>query len=168
MFKSKKKKPIQFEGMQAERYKQIKNKWIRLMLVGTLLPLLMGIAISSYSDTFKFIDTISSGEIILSLFSLTIPMLLDLFEIDYKKDDRISWTFLICVVSVCLQVLLYCLTRLDESANKEIRSIIASVLMLIASTISCASANSYIFKQTLINEKSKQSTLNKEGVNNNV
>ena len=168
MFKIKGNKPIQFEGVEAERYKQIKNKWIRLMLVGTLLPLLMGIAVSSYSDTFKFIDTISNGEIILSLFSLTIPMLLDLFEIDYKKDDRISWTFLICVISVCLQVLLYCLTRLDESENKEIRSIISSVLMLIASIISCVSANSYIFKQTLINEKGKQSTLNKEGVTSNV
>ncbi len=168
MIKLKRKKSIQFEGVQNERYKQIKNKWIRLMLVGTLLPLIMGFAVSAYSDSFKFIDAISNGEIILSLFSLTIPMLLDLFEIDYKKDDGISWTFLFCIISVCLQVLLYCLTRLDDSANKEIRSVIASVLMIVASTISCASANSYIFKQTLINEIGKQSITNKEGAEENV
>lgn len=168
MLKIKPKKPIQFEGAEAERYKQIKNKWIRLTLVGTLLPLLMGAVVSAYSDTINFIDTISNGEIIISLFSLTIPMLFDLFEIDYKKDDRISWTFLFCVISVCLQVLLYCLTRLDDSPNKVFRSIIASVLMLIASATSCASANSYIFKQTLINEKNKQHTNIEEGVGHDV
>lgn len=159
----KRKKPIKFEGIKAERYKQIKNKWIRLMIVGTLLPLIMGAIVSAYSETCEFIDTISNGEIILSLFSLTIPMLLDLFEIDYKKDDRLSWTFLICLLSVCLQVLLYCLTRLDDSPSKETRSIVVSLFIVVASIFSCASANSYIFKQTLINETSDSS----EGAENN-
>ena len=90
-------------------------------------------------------------------------MLLDLFEIDYKKDDRLSWTFLICLLSVCLQVLLYCLTRLDDSPSRETRSIVVSLFIVVASIFSCASANSYIFKQTLINETSDSS----EGADNN-
>lgn len=166
MPKRKPKKPIQFEGVAAERYKQIRNKWIRLSLVGTLLPIVMGIIVSVYSDSFNFIDTISNGEIILSLFSLTIPMLLDLFEVDYKKDDRISWTFFICLICVCFQVLLYCVTRLDVSSDREIRSIVASILTTVASIFSCISANSYIFKQTLVNENTKD--IAEEGVGSNV
>ena len=100
-------KPFIFEGMEAEQYKQMRNKWIRLAVVSVFLPLLFATVVSYYNNTFDLLALFGNGEILLSLFSLTIPMLFDLFEMKSKKDEYLSWAFFFCAILVCFQILLY-------------------------------------------------------------
>lgn len=132
-----KKKPLIFEGALAEMYKSRRNKWIRLSIVSTLLPLFFAGCVSFYNGSFDFLNMFGSGEIVLSNFSLTIPMVFDLFEMKEKEDEYLSWTFFYCAILVCIQIGLYCLIRIDISENKQIKSVISSIIMLVASWICC-------------------------------
>ena len=133
----KKKKPIIYEGFLTEQYKHMKNKWIRLSVVSVLLPLIFAGVVSCYIGTFNLLDLFGNGEILLSLFSLTVPMLFDLFDIKQNDDEKISWAFFTCLIIVCIQLLLYCMTRIDNSQQQAIKSIIASLIMLVASWLVC-------------------------------
>ena len=141
-----------FEGMEAEQYKQMRNKWIRLAVVSVFLPLLFATVVSYYNNTFDLLALFGNGEILLSLFSLTIPMLFDLFEMKSKKDEYLSWAFFFCAILVCFQILLYCLTRIDFSEKKEIKSIIVSVIMLMASWLCCGYSIKAMFQHSIMDE----------------
>ena len=145
-------KPFIFEGMEAEQYKQMRNKWIRLAVVSVFLPLLFATVVSYYNNTFDLLALFGNGEILLSLFSLTIPMLFDLFEMKCKKDEYLSWAFFFCAILVCFQILLYCLTRIDFSEKKEIKSIIVSVIMLMASWLCCGYSIKAMFQHSIMDE----------------
>ena len=145
-------KPFIFEGMEAEQYKQMRNKWIRLAVVSVFLPLLFATVVSYYNNTFDLLALFGNGEILLSLFSLTIPMLFDLFEMKSKKDEYLSWAFFFCAILVCFQILLYCLTRIDFSEKKEIKSIIVSVIMLMASWLCCGYSIKAMFQHSIMGE----------------
>ena len=134
---NKKNSPLIFEGAMAERYKITKNKWIRLTIISTLLPLLFASFVSIYNGSFDFLSMFGNGEIVMSLFSLTIPLLFDLFEIKSEDDENLSWAFFFCAILVCIQILLYCLIRIDNSCNRQIKSIIASIIMVVASWVCC-------------------------------
>lgn len=131
-------KPIVFEGIKAEEYKQMRNKWVRLAVIGTGVPFILGILVSIFNNTFDFLALFGKGEIILLLFSLNLPMAFDLFDMKHKKDERLSWAFWACVIIICLQVALYCLIRMDTSASSSIKSLIFSIIMAVASWIECA------------------------------
>ena len=145
-------KPFIFEGMEAEQYKQMRNKWIRLAVVSVFLPLLFATVVSYYNNTFDLLALFGNGEILLSLFSLTIPMLFDLFEMKSKKDEYLSWAFFFCAILVCFQILLYCLTRIVFSEKKEIKSIIVSVIMLMASWLCCGYSIKAMFQHSIMDE----------------
>ena len=145
-------KPFIFEGMEAEQYKQMRNKWIRLAVVSVFLPLLFATVVSYYNNTFDLLALFGNGEILLSLFSLTIPMLFDLFEMKSKKDEYLSWAFFFCAILVCFQILLYCLTRIDFCEKKEIKSIIVSVIMLMASWLCCGYSIKAMFQHSIMDE----------------
>ena len=145
-------KPFIFEGLAAERYKQMRNKWIRLAVVSVFLPFIFAAVVSYYNNTFYLLTLFGNGEILLSLFSLTIPMLFDLFEMKNKNDEYLSWAFFFCAILVCFQILLYCLTRIDNSEKKEIKSIIVSVIMLIASWLCCGYSIKAIFQHSILGE----------------
>ena len=100
---SKKKSPLIFEGAMAERYKLTKNRWIRLTIISTLLPLLFASFVSFYNGSFDLLSMFGNGEIVMSLFSLTIPLLFDLFEIKKEDDEYLSWAFFYCAILVCIQ-----------------------------------------------------------------
>lgn len=85
--------PEIFEGIRAEEYKRMKNKWIRLAIVGTGLPFVIGILVSIFNDTFSLLDLFGNGEIILLLFSLNLPMAFDLFDMKRYNDERLEWAF---------------------------------------------------------------------------
>lgn len=157
MLGNKSNKPFIFEGLAAEQYKQMRNKWIRLAVVSVLLPFLFAIVVSYYTNTFDLLGMFGNGEILLSLFSLTIPMLFDLFEMKSKKDEYLSWAFFSCAILVCFQILLYCLTRIDISEEKEIKSIVVSVIMLIASWLCCGYSIKAMFQHSIMHEGGKDS-----------
>ena len=133
-------KVIRFEGEAAEEYKRLKKRWLRLAVVGVLLPFVFTMLVSLYNNLFDVISLLGNGEIILSLFSLTVPMLFDLFEAEDRKNDKISGAFFLCIIVTFFQILLYCLIRIDDSEQREIKSIIISVIMIFASLFSCFNA----------------------------
>ena len=136
--------PEIFEGIRAEEYKRMKNKWIRLAIVGTGLPFVIGILVSIFNDTFSLLDVFGNGEIILLLFSLNLPMAFDLFDMKRYNDERLEWEFWKCVIIICLQVALYCLIRTTDSENVELKSI-SSVIMVFASGVVCVSSIKAMF-----------------------
>lgn len=141
--------PEIFEGVRAEEYKKMKNKWIRLAVVGTGVPFVLGVLVSIFNDTFSFLDLFGNGEIILLLFSLNLPMAFDLFDMKHCNDERLTWAFWICVIIICFQVALYCLIRSTESESGAIKSIIASVIMALASVIVCAVSIKAMFQHSI-------------------
>lgn len=132
-----KEKPLVFEGIATEKYKSSRNKWIRLSFVSVFLPLLFGCIITWYNGKFDLINLFGEGEIILSLFSLTIPLMLDLFEIKKNNDERLSRAFFLCVIIILLQTIFYCLIRIDTSSNHILKGFITSLPFLIASWLCC-------------------------------
>lgn len=140
--------PEIFEGIRAEEYKRMKNKWIRLAIVGTGLPFVIGILVSIFNDTFSLLDLFGNGEIILLLFSLNLPMAFDLFDMKRYNDERLEWEFWKCVIIICLQVAIYCLIRTTDS-EVEVKSIIFSVIMVFASGGVCASSIKAMFLHSI-------------------
>ncbi len=141
--------PEVFEGVRAEEYKKMKNKWIRLAVVGTGVPFILGILVTIFNETFNLLDLFGNGEIILLLFSLNLPMAFDLFEMKHRDDEKLEWAFWGCVIIICLQAALYCLIRTDNSTNSAIKSIIASGIMTFASWIDCAASIRAMFQHSI-------------------
>ena len=140
--------PEIFEGIRAEEYKRMKNKWIRLAIVGTGLPFVIGILVSIFNDTFSLLDLFGNAEIILLLYSLNLPMAFDLFDMKRYNDERLEWEFWKCVIIICLQVAIYCLIRTTDS-EVEVKSIIFSVIMVFASGGVCASSIKAMFLHSI-------------------
>lgn len=109
-------KPFIFEGEEAEQYKKMRNKWIRLAIVGTGLPFVLPIIIGLFDDSLNFPELFGNGEIILSLFSINFPLLFDLFAMksDYE-DEYLNWAFWMCAIVVILQLAVYCSIRISTS-----------------------------------------------------
>lgn len=141
--------PIVFEGVKAEEYKKMRNKWIRLAVIGTGLPFILGVLVSIFNNTFSFLDLFGNGEIILLLFSLNLPMAFDLFDMKQRNDEKLSWAFWGCVIIICLQVALYCLIRTDNSDSNAIKSLVASIIMSIASWMDCAFSIRAMFQHSI-------------------
>lgn len=132
-----KEKPLVFEGVLAEKYKSSRNKWIRLSIASVFLPLLFACIISWYNGKFELINQFGQGEIILSLFSLTVPLMFDLFDIKKNNDERLSRAFFVCTIIILLQTIFYCLIRIDTSANHLIKGFLTSIPFIIASWLCC-------------------------------
>ena len=126
-----------FEGVAAERYKSSRNKWIRLSVVSTFLPLFFACIISWYNGKQELIYLFDQGEIILSLFSLTVPLMLDLFEIKRNNDERITRAFYLCLIIVVLQIVFYFLIRVDVSESHIAKGILTTIPFIIASWLCC-------------------------------
>ncbi len=153
----KKNKPVVYEGQAAEQYKHMKNKWIRLAVVGTGLPFLISSLVVLFSDSSNFMGLFTNGEIILSLFSLNLPLAIDLFEIKKKNDEYLSWAFWGCIIVVCFQLVLYCLVKMTATEKGVVASVVVSVVMMISSWICCACSIKAMFRH---------STMDKGGDNN--
>ena len=155
---NRKSKPEIFEGVRAEEYKKLRNKWIRLAVVGTGLPFILGILISIFNDTFSILDLFGNGEIILLLFSLNLPMAFDLFDIKHCDDETLSWAFWLCVIIICLQIALYCLIRTNNSESGKVKSIIASICMMGASKITCGFSIKAIFQHSITEDGGEENS----------
>lgn len=132
-----KRRALIFEGVVSENYKSSRNKWIRLSIVSTFLPLFLGCIISWYNGKFELLYLFGQGEIILSLFSLTVPLMFDLFEVKKNNDERLSRAFFLCTIIVILQIVFYCLIRVDTSSAHDIKGFITSIPFIIASWLCC-------------------------------
>lgn len=142
-------KPLVFEGLVAEQYKRMRNKWIRLSLIGIGLPFIFPIIIGFFNDTLNFLSLFGNGEIVLSLFSLNLPLVFDLFELKNDDDEYMSKAFWRCTIIAFLQLAVYCSIKMSVSTSKEIKSIIASLVMVMASWMSCSYAIKTMFQYSI-------------------
>lgn len=148
MAKGRKRKPIIYEGKEAELYKKMKNKWIRLAIIGSGLPFVIAILVTIFNNTFNWLAFFGSGEIILSLFSVTLPLAFDLFEIKKKDDEDLSWAYWVCIIVICFQLVLYCLIKMSPE-GKTISAVVVSIFMLISSWCCCTFAIKAMFKHSI-------------------
>lgn len=146
----KKNKAVVYEGQAAEQYKHMKNKWIRLAVVGTGLPFLISSLVALFGNTFNFMGLFTNGEIILSLFSLNLPLAFDLFEIKKKNDEYLSWAFWGCIIVVCFQLVLYCLVKITASEKGVVASVVVSIVMMISSWICCVCSIKAMFQHSIV------------------
>lgn len=130
-------KGLVFEGEALEKYKRLRNKWIRLTIVSFVLPLLLTCIISWYNGKIEFYRLFGQGEIILSLFSLTVPMMFDLFEAKKSEDNHLTTAFFICMIIVLLQVVFYCLIRIDPSDIHLVKGFWVSMPFIVLSWLCC-------------------------------
>ncbi len=137
MSKHKRGKGFVFEGEALEKYKALRDRWIILTIISSVLPLLVTCIISWYNGKFQLINLLGQGEIILSLFSLTVPLMFDLFEIKKKKDIVLTRAFALCVFIVALQLVFYCLIRIDESEQHISKGFWTSIPFVCASWFCC-------------------------------
>lgn len=148
-----KNKAFVFEGEDLEKYKLYRNKWIRLAVIGSVLPLALTCLIGWYSGKLELINLFGQGEIILSLFSLTVPLLFDLFEIKKSEDKCLSNAFVSCVLLVVLQIVFYCLIRIDSSEMHLLKGFWISIPFVIASWATCMYSIKSMFQHVERKEK---------------
>lgn len=137
MGKHKRGKGFVFEGETLENYKAFRDRWIMLTIISSVLPLFLTCIISWYFGKLQLIALFGKGEIILSLFSLTVPLMFDLFEIKRRKDIKLTKAFAMCVFIVALQLVFYCLIRIDESKQHLAKGFWTSIPFVIASWFCC-------------------------------
>lgn len=143
-------KPFIFEGAAAEQYKKMRNKWIRLAIVGTGLPFVLPMIIGFFDDSLNFLELFGNGEIILSLFSINFPLIFDLFSMKSDYDDEyLNWAFWTCSIVVILQLATYCSIRISTSDTLYIKSIVSSVIMIATSWMSCNFAIKAMFQYSI-------------------
>lgn len=126
-----------FEGEALESYKDLRDRWIMLTIISSALPILLTCIISWYCGKLQLIELFGQGEIILSLFSLTVPLMFDLFEIKRKTDIKLTKAFAMCVFLVALQLVFYCLIRIDESEQHIAKGFWTSIPFVFASWFCC-------------------------------
>ncbi len=137
MSEHKRSKGFVFEGEALENYKALRDRWIMLTIISSVLPLFLTCIISWYNGKLQLISLFGQGEIILSLFSLTVPLMFDLFEIKRKKDPKLTRAFVMCIFIVILQIAFYCLIRIDESEQHIAKGFWTSIPFVFASWFCC-------------------------------
>lgn len=137
MSKSPHKKGFVFEGEALEKYKSTRNRWIRLTIISTVLPLILTCIIGWYNGKLELVKLFGQGEIILSLFSLTVPLMFDLFDIKKSDDTQLTNAFFLCVFLIILQIAFYCLIRIDSSEHHMLKGFLTSIPFVVASWLCC-------------------------------
>lgn len=107
------KKGVFYKGNEYELYKRRRNKWIRLAIAGFIIPIFASLCISNTVDTIGFTELLGNGDIVLSLYALTLPMLLDIFDTKSQDDDGLSNALLVCLGAVVVQMIEYVIIRIN-------------------------------------------------------
>lgn len=147
------KNALVFEGVIAEQYKQKRNKWIRVSIIGTFLPFVLPVIINIFGDDPNFVQFFENGEIILPLFTLCISLAFDLFDMKGHEDEHLSVAFWLCIVIAILQLVIYCSIRITNSEHIQCKSMIASCILIIASAFCCNNAIKAMFNHSISTEE---------------
>lgn len=138
-------KAIVYEGKIIEKYKHLKTKWIQLAIIGTGIPFVISSFVALCNNPSDFLTLFNNGDIILSLFSLSLTLVFDLFQIKEKDDEKLSKAFVLSLVLICCQLTCYCLIKIklatitDKISIKHtITSILMSLFIIVFSFASCA------------------------------
>ncbi len=103
---------MRYDGHDNVVLKRKKSKWIRLAIISTGLPYLLPLIIQLFNRSLNYFELIGNGEILLSLFGLTLPMAFDLFDAkETKSDSHLETAFWRCVLVSFLLIIIYCSIR---------------------------------------------------------
>ena len=130
-----KNKAIIYEGKVIEKYKRLKTKWIQLAIIGTGIPLVISSLVALCNNTSDFLTLFNNGDIILSLFSLSLTLVFDLFQIKEKDDEKLSKAFFLSLVLICCQLTFYCLIKMKLATITDKMNIKHTIISIIMSLI---------------------------------
>lgn len=126
-----------YEGKLKEKCKSARKKWLILTLVGFLTPLLLACISGWYKGESILLSLFNNGDIILSLFSVTVPATIDIFEIKKYKDDKLEFVFVMSVVLLIFQTGLYILIKSDVENANPYKSVVVSIIFVIGIFLWC-------------------------------
>lgn len=148
-----------YEGKLKEKCKSARKKWLILTLVGFLTPLLLACISGWYKEEPILSELFYNGDIILSLFSVTVPATIDIFEIKKYKDDKLEFVFAMSVVLLIFQTGLYVLIKNDVGNANHCKSIIISIIFVVGIFLWCTYSLNEITKHKY---KKSDNTVDKE------
>mgnify|MGYP003571417035 CR=1 FL=1 len=128
-----------YEGEEKEFRKQARKKWLSLFFWAFLLPLLIASACSIYNDKISIQELFCNGDVLLALYSVTVPVILDLFEIKKNNSNKLSSAFNGFLLLIIFQTIFFVLIKGDNSSHPK-ESIIFSCVIVLSSLIWCLHA----------------------------
>ena len=128
-----------YEGKEKEFRKQARKKWLSLFFWAFLLPLLIAGVCSIYNDKISILDLFCNGDVLLALYSVTVPVILDLFEIKKNNSNKLSSSFNGFLILIIFQTIFFVLIKGDNSSH-PMASVIFSCVIVLLSLIWCLHA----------------------------
>ena len=134
-----KRKPIVFEGKLGEQHKRTKQKWLRLLLVGTVLPFMLPLILSSIIDFVNVWEVVGDGEIILTSFTVTLSLVFDIYSIkeQRKEDEHLDNAFAFALILTAVQLVVYAAVKASNSETKVLKSVLWSLVIIICTCYHC-------------------------------
>lgn len=149
-----------YEGEIKEQYKAKREKWVLLLIFGFFMPLLLACLPGWYQGKSILPDLFNNGDVLLSLFTVTVPATIDVFESKQHKDSKLEWTFAGFLILILIQTGAYILIKNNEKTNFLTQNIITSLAIVVSSLLLCI----YSLKRITIHsiEKGNNKTGNSE------
>lgn len=133
MFKRKEKI---YEGELKEQCKKARKRWILLSFWGFVMPLLISIVYGWYTNETKIPDIFNNGDVLLALYSVTVPATLDIFEIKKQEDIKLTTVFSGFLLLILFQTIFFVLIKNDNS-NNQIKGIVFSLIIVAVAIYWC-------------------------------
>lgn len=130
-----KKKENIYEGKLKEQCKKARKRWILLSFWGFIMPLLISLAYGWYTNEISINDLFNNGDILLALYSVTVPATLDIFEIKKDDDINLSTTFSGFLLLIMLQTIFFALIKNDSSYSQK--KVFFSMVIVIFAIFMC-------------------------------
>lgn len=163
-----------YESKEKQEYDEKQKIWLYTTLLCTLFPFLAPIITAIFSHNLNFTNIINQGDVIILTYSITVPTLLELIQIDKSKykADYIKW-FTVFIILIFGDILIYSAIRNPgtyKNKNNEIvtydnfiLNTIATVIIVVCSAIICKKVMKFIFDCNVEIEQNKQEQ-NEKGV----
>lgn len=122
-----------------KEYKYERRILFIITLLGSVLPLGMSCIVGYHNGGFSFTKMLLNGDIVLSLYTLTIPSIINIFSIKIDKDTQLINAFVIGIILFFFQTVFYILVRYETSENLWM-IIIVTIIFVLSSWICCCNS----------------------------
>lgn len=110
-----------------------------ITLLGSILPLGMSCIVGYHNGGFSFTEMLLNGDIVLSLYTLTVPSIINVFSVKIDKDTKLINAFVIGIILFFSQTVFYILVRY-ETAEKFWLIIIVTIIFIISTWVCCCNS----------------------------
>lgn len=122
-----------------KEYKYERRILFIITLLGSVLPLGMSCIVGYHNGGFSLTKMLLNGDIVLSLYTLTVPSIINVFSVKIDKDTKLINAFVIGIILFFSQTVFYILVRC-ETAETLWLIIIVTIIFVISSWICCCNS----------------------------